>query len=435
MTARILSIGLVALACGLVLGGDEPGADPAGEPVYADADEIRLLLRIVDDPNSRLEEQNAAFNRLLAIGRPVLPHLEERLRLRAGDRFVDLLRGLAFLPEPPPSAPAAPTEEERAAFGQANPGEVSKYLLEKYLAAKKLADSGQYERAKALAEGILKVEPTCAWRSQLKDLKLLCDAKIAEAGLLKPTVTSRQEVYRTKDRIDVTFRMDNLTPGPVDLDFTGTLSGLSRAPKNAQNFLHAEITITEYTPYGDSQSWVRTQTWEMKQNVTVTPASPWIFPVTLDVSADQARGNRYRTYKIDAEIRPYLVRSLQGEQRARRIAYPPITIGVFPIEEDLEIVRLRGLERLSRALDGVQEGQLAMANDVFLICLLLDEKDKMKAVNLLMNALAHPRASEPDKQLIITCLRHITRLPLENSDEAWLDWWRDREGPANRAPR
>lgn len=429
MILRSFSLCLVLGA--LALAGDAPDESPAEQPVFAESQEIQLLLQILD--SSDPVERNAAFNRLMAIGRPVLPHLEERLRLRAGDSYVDLLKGLRVLPEAP--APAAQAPEPQEPQGSANPDEVAKYLLDKYAAAREMYQSGQFERAHKLVEGILSVEPACSLRSDLQRFKKDCEDRITEAKLVKPSVATRSNVYRAKDRIDLTFRLDDVTPGPVDLDFTGTLSGLSRAPKNGQNFLHAEITITEYTPYGDSRSWNRTQTWELKENAHLAPAAPWIFPTTLDTSADQAAEKFYRTYTIQAEVRPYLFRTPEGDLRGRRIQFPSVTIGVFPVEEDVELLRVRGLELLSKALDGIEDDRPAGANDVFLVCLVLDERDKPAAENLLISALGHPRASELDKQLIITCLRQITRLPLENCEEAWLDWWKDKEASANARPK
>jgi len=429
---RIVSFCLVTLAllCRPAQAGDAPES-PAEEPVFAESQEIQLLLQILD--SSDPVEVNAAFNRLMAIGRPVLPHLEERLRLRAGDSYVDLLRGLAVLPEPP--APVAAEPEPQELEGNANPAEVAKYLVDKYVVAQEMYQTGEYERARALAEGILNIEPNCALRSDLKSFKLLCEQRITEAKLVKPSVTTRHEVYRTTDRVDLTFKMEDVTPGPVELDFTGTLSGLSRAPKNGQNYLHAEITITEYTPYGDSRSWNRTQTWELKENAHLAPAAPWIFPTTLDTAEDQAAEKLYRTYTIQAELRPYLFRTPDGDLRGRRIQFPTLTIGVFPLEDDVEVLRIRGVELLSKALDGISDNDPATANDVFLICLLLHEEDKGKAVDLLMNALAHPRASDLDKQLILSCLRQITRLPLEMSEDAWLGWYRDENAATNRKPK
>lgn len=432
MITRIVPLCLVLGALALADDSTEPLAD---QPVFAESQEIQLLLQILDSPDP--VEKNAAFNRLMAIGRPVLPHLEERLRLRAGDSYVDLLRGLAVLPEPP--APVAGPEgtppELQEPQGRANPDEVAKYLLDKYDAAREMYDLGDYEHARNLAEGILSIEPSCSLRGELKSFKVLCEQRITETKLVKPSVATRHDVYRTKDRIDLTFKMEDVTPGPVELDFTGTLSGLARAPKNGQNFLHAEITITEYTPYGDSRSWNRTQTWELKENARLAPASPWTFPTSLDISADQGAEKLYRTYTIQAEVRPYLFRTPEGDLRGRRVQFPTVTIGVFPLEDDVELLRVRGLDLLSKALDGIEDDRPATANDVFLVCLLLHEEDKGKAVDLLMNALAHPRASDLDKQLVLSCLRQITRLPLEMSEEAWLGWWRDENATANGKPR
>ncbi len=432
MITRILPLCVVTLVLllGCARAGDEPES-PAEEPVFAESQEIQLLLQILDSPDE--VERNAAFNRLMAIGRPVLPLLEERLRLRAGDSYVDLLRGLAVLPEAP--APVAAEPEQQQPEGGANPDEVARYLVDKYAAAQEMYQTGEYERALALVQGILGIEPTCSLRSQLKGLKKDCEDRITEAKLVKPSVSTRHDVYRTKDRIDLTFRMEDVTPGPVDLDFTGTLSGLARAPKNGQNFLHADITITEYTPYGDSRSWNRNQTWELKENAHLAPSAPWIFPTTLDISGDQAAEKLYRTYTIQAEVRPYLFRTPEGDLRGRRLQFPTITFGVFPVEDDVELLRVRGLELLSKALDGIEDDRPATANDVFLVCLLLHEEDKGKAVDLLMNTLAHPRASDLDKQLVLSCLRQITRLPLEMSEDAWLDWYRDENATANRPPK
>lgn len=427
MVSRVVASCLVVAACAL---SDNA---PEEEPAYADGDQIRLLLSILDSPDE--VERNAAFHRLMAIGRPVLPYLEQRLRLRAGDAYVDLLRGLAVLPEPAAAVPAKENPEEpQAAQGKADPNEVAKYIMDKLVAAREYLERGQYERAYALAEGVLSVEPNHSLRSEFQKLKVVAQQRITETKLVKPSLTSRQDVYRTTDRIDLTFRLDDVTPGPVDLDFTGTLSGLSRAPKNGQNFLHADITITEYTPYGDSRSWNRTQTWELKENAHLTPAAPWIFPTTLDISGDQAAAHLYRTYTIHAELRPYLFRTPEGDLRGRRIQFPPLTIGVFPLAKDLELIRAQGLEILSELLDAGASGARVDPNLVFLTCLLLSKEDQPKAVNLLMNVLAHPRTSDLDKQLILTCLHQITRLPLERCEDAWLDWW-EREQAVNPSPR
>lgn len=425
----------VAIVGSCALAGDPPpkAADGAPQAPAASPEEIRLLLSVLDSPD--METSHAALKQLLAIGRPVLPFLEDRLRLRAGDAYVDLLRGIGLLPAPAKDQdPAARIEEMKANAGTANPGEVEKYLTDKFLAAEHMYEGGQFEQCVSLVNGILSVEPNCPQRTDLKGLKLACEQRITESKIVRPFLTTRDAAYRTKDRIDLAFELEDVTPGPVELDFTGSLMGVAKLPKNAQNFILADVTITEYSPYGATQSWNRRLTFDLKSNASLSPGSPWNYHASLDLSPDPPT-KMYRTYTIAAEVRPYLVRTQEGDARGRKIAFPSLTIGVFPVNEDLEVVKKHALEGLSQALDGAEFSEKAPANFVFMFCMLMGEEDKPKAVDILMHGLGHPRASEDDKQLIITCLRQLTHLPLESSEEAWLGWWRDQSAPANPKPK
>jgi len=428
----ILSIAFVG-SCAFA-GDPPPKADDDAQPApAASAEEIRLLLSVLDSPHP--ETSHTALKQLLAIGRPVLPFLEDRLRLRAGDAYVDLLRGIGLLPEPTKDQdPAARLEEMKANAGTANPVEVDKFLSDKFLAAQHMFDGGRFEQCKALVEGILAVEPSCTLRADLKNLKLLCEQRITESTIARPTLTTRDSAYRAQDRIDLAFQLEDVTTGPVDLDFTGSLMSTAKLPKNAQNFILADVTITDYTAYGDMRSWNRRLTFDLKANASLSPGKPWIYHAGLDLSPDPPT-KMYRTYKIEAEVRPYMVRTAEGDTHGRKITFPPLTFGVFPVEDDLEVVRAHALERLSLAFDAIEGNKKVGANDVFLVCMLMPEADKSKAVDLLMHALGHPRASDVDKQLFISCLRQLTHLPLDSSEETWLQYWHEHSGDMNAQPK
>ena len=375
-----------------------------------------------------IPEQQDSFNKLRAMGPAVLPFLSARLKEKA--IFLELTRQIieqgfskgaaaGTFTVPLHDIGRLPTD---AAF-------IEKYFYGRYLGAMKLFEQENYNEARDLVSAILTIEKNISFRNQLQLLKIQCEERIIQSGVLRATLSAQPRaglpdgLYESMDRVNLKLKLENVSLVPIEIDFGG------------DNIIALNVSFNLYDPFGSFNNKVRTDLIPLKMDaLKLNPNEKKEWEFNLEVARDNQESPFYKTYMLYAEISPRNIKSeaLEGKigmaQTIRKIVSTNLSLRVFPPE--VGPVLKNPLEKLGAAIKG------GVPLDIFLCSLLVPEQDQPQAIELLINVLDQPPAQtgsgiEISPQVwdtvIMNCLKHITNLPFEINKATWLEWFKQKK--------
>jgi hypothetical protein len=411
---------LILIACFLItsafLWAQDAGKDKKPEPAQKD-DKPTESEQLINQTNqivgliAKLESQDnaevkAAFQKLKEIGLPVIPFLVDKLKDKG--IYLELISQIHAFQLPTADEIKASLKIWQELIGASSEKEVAaieKYFYSKYLQAVQAYQKEEYQEALDIINAIGKLEPKVSFREKIKLFRVLCEEKLIQKSIVRVTLRTPKEIYEIGDKIFITLKMENVSLSPLEIN-------LGENP-----FMMISRTFAEYGPLGDYMSTTDITDEKITENtIKLKPQEIWEHTLTIDTSKDNPNSIYYRTYDIWAEIKPSKIKSGSNEA-IKRIISLPITIRVFP--PSVEKVLKDPLPCLAQALDG------GIPIDIFLCALLVPEKDKDKAIELLMRSL--DSFPEEAKKAVMTSLKHITKLPLEIDEKVWRQWWKERK--------
>lgn len=382
---------------------DRPGEQSGGDTLYKKTQHILELLEQLE--SRAAAEQKTAFEKLKKIGPPIIPFLIDQLENKS--IYLELATQVQAQQLATPEEIRANTEILQEMMGQWTDKEVGlieKYLYARYLEATQYYQKAIYQRALEIVDAILCLEPRISFREKLKYLCLACKRKLIQQNILKASLRTPKEIYEIGDKILITLRLENVTLEPVEINL------------GQQNFIILYRKVNEYGPLGNFETRSRMEEIKLSEPaINLKPQATWEHTFIVDTS-QEGPSIYYRTYELSAEIRPLQLKSQAGAS-IRKIVPTPLLLRLFP--PDVEPVLQNPLAFLGKALEG------GIPVDIFLCALLVPAKDQDKALTLLMKSLE--KSSPKVKKTILTCLKHMTRLPVELDETAWRNWWAERE--------
>ena len=418
---------LIALfSAGYCLAAEAPAQPP--DDLYQKTKEIYSAIAKLE--SASIPEQQEGFEKLRAMGPAVLPFLSAYLKEKAV--FLELTRQIieqgfskgnaaGTFTAPLHNLGRLPTD---AAF-------VEKYFYGRYLAALKMFEQESYNEAKDLVMAIMTIEKNLSFRNQLQLLKIQCEERLIQSGVLRATLNAKPRVelpaglYESTDRVNLTLKLENVSLVPIEIDF------------GADNIIALNISFNLYDPFGSFNNKVRTELIPLKvETLKLNPNEKKEWEFGLEIARDNPDSPFYKTYMLYAEISPRSIKSEALEkkigmpQTIRKIVSTNINLRVFPPE--VGPVLKNPLEKLDTAIKG------GVPLDIFLCSLLVPEPAQPQAIELLIKALEAPPAQagsgiEISPQVwdtvIMNCLKHITNLPFEINKNTWLEWFRQRQQP------
>ncbi|MBI5779314.1 MAG: hypothetical protein HZA49_07650 [Planctomycetes bacterium] len=378
--------------------------------------------------SSSLPEQQEGFDKLRAMGPAVLPFLSAHLKEKAV--FLELTRqiieqgiaksnsGVAFT-TPLHDLGRMPTD---AAF-------IEKYFYGRYLAALKMFEQESYYEAKDLVVAIMTIEKNLSFRNQLQLLKIQCEERLIQSGVLRATLTAKPReglsagLYESPDRVSLILKLENVSLVPIEIDF------------GKDNIIALNASFNLYDPFGSFNNKVRTEQIPLKlEALKLKPSEKMEWEFVLELGRDNPDSPFYRTYMLYAEISPRNIKSEALEksigiaQTIRKIVSTNLNLRVFPPE--VGPVLKNPLAKLEVAIKG------GVPLDIFLCSLLVPESEQPKAIELLIMVLEQPPAKVESglvispqvwDTVIMNCLKHVTNLPFEINKSTWLEWFRQKK--------
>ncbi|MBI4834364.1 MAG: hypothetical protein HY811_06070 [Planctomycetes bacterium] len=415
MAKRLILIGCFLVASAF-LWAQDTGKDKKPEPLQKD-DKQTESEQLISQTNqiieliAKLESQDsaqakAAFQKLKEIGLPAIPFLVDKLKDKG--IYLELVSQIHAFQLPSADEIKANLKIWQELIGVSSEKEVAvieKYFYSKYLQAVQSYQKEQYQEALDTINAINKLEPKVSFREKIQLFRILCEEKIIQKSVVRVTLRTPKDIYEIGDKIFVTFKMENVSLDPLEINL------------GANPFMMINRTFAEYSPLGDYVSTTDVTDEKLPVNsIKLNPQEIWEHTFTIDTSKDSPTSIYYRTYDIWTEIKASKIKSGSNEA-IKRIISLPATIRVFP--PSVEKVLKDPLPCLAQALDG------GIPIDIFLCALLVPEKDKDKAIELLMRSL--DSFPEESRRAVMTSLKHITRLPLEIDEKAWRQWWKERK--------
>jgi tetratricopeptide (TPR) repeat protein len=465
---QVLFALIVLLSAGYWLAAESPAQSPAGEPrpnggkpddpqgppvgdIYQKTKEIYSAIEKLE--SGSIPEQQDGFDKLRAMGPAVLPFLAAHLKEKAV--FLELTRQIIEQGLSKGHAAGtftAPLYNITKSFGT-NAAFIEKYFYGRYLGALKLFEQENYNEAKELAMAILTIEKNLSFRNQLQLLKIQCEERIIQAGVLRAALTARPRaelpagLYESTDRVNLTLKLENVSLVPIEIDF------------GADNIIALNVISNLYDPFGSFNNKMRTELIPLKvETLKLNPNEKKEWEFTLEIARDNPDSPFYKTYMLYAEISPRNIKSEALEKRIgmlqsiRKIVSTNINLRVFPPE--VGPVLKNPLGKLEAAIKG------GVPLDIFLCSLLVPEPEQAQAIELLIKALEKPPRNNRDSvatppaersgvptpsgpqtgsgieispqvwdTVIMNCLKHITNLPFEINKSTWLEWFRQRQQP------
>lgn len=429
---QVLVTLIVLLSAGYCFATEAPAQktdDPQGHPVgdlYQKTNEIYSAIGKLE--SGSIPEQQEGFAKLLAMGPAVLPFLAAHLKEKAV--FLELTRQIieqGFSKGNAAGAFNAPLHN--IPLGGTDAAFVEKYFYGRYLSALKLFEQESYTEAKELALAILTIEKNLSFKNQLQLLKIQCEERLIQSGVLRATLIAKPReglpagLYESTDRVNFTLKLENVSLVPIEIDF------------GADNIIALNVSFNLYDPFGSFNNMVRTEQIPLKiETLKLNPNEKKEWEFTLEISKDNLESPFYKTYMLYAEISPRNIKSEALEKRIgmpqtiRKIVSTNINLRVFPPE--VGPVLKNPLGKLETAIKG------GVPLDIFLCSLLVPEPEQPKAIELLIKALDKPPAKtdsgiEMSPQVwdtvIMNCLKHITNLPFEINKNTWLEWFRQKK--------
>jgi len=404
---------------------DDSQSHPVGD-LYQKTKEIYSAIEKLE--SSSLPEQQEGFDKLRAMGPAVLPFLAAHLKEKSV--FLELTRQIieqgfskgnatGTFTAPLHNIGRLPTD---AAF-------IEKYFYGRYLGALKLFEQENYNEAKDLVAAILVIEKSLSFRDQLQLLKIQCEERIIQAGVLRATLIAKPReglpagLYESTDRVNFTLKLENVSLVPIEIDF------------GADNVIALNISYNLYDPFGSFNNKVSVEPIPLKiEKLKLNPNEKKEWEFGLEIGRDNPESPFYKTYMLYAEISPRSIKSEALEkkigilQTIRKIVSTNINLRVFPPE--VGPVLKNPLDKLGTAIKG------GVPLDIFLCSLLVPEPAQSQAIELLINALEKPPSRlesglEISPQVwdtvIMNCLKHVTSLPFEINKATWLEWFRQKQ--------
>jgi len=415
---------IVLFSAGYWLAAESPAQKP--DDIYQKTKEIYSAIEKME--SSSVPEQQEGFDKLRAMGPAVLPFLSAYLKEKA--IFLELTRQIieqgisknnqgGTFTAPLHNIGRLPTD---AAF-------IEKYFYGRYLSALKMFEQESYNEAKDLVMAIMTIEKNLSFRNQLQLLKIQCEERIIQSGVLRTTLTARPReglpagLYESTDRVNLTLKMENVSLVPIEIDF------------GKNNIIALNITFNLYDPFGSFNNKVRTEPIPLKiEALKLKPNEKMEWEFTLEMSRDNPESPFYKTYVLYAEISPQAIKSealeksIGVDQTIRKIVSTNVNLRVFPPE--VGPVLKNPLEKLETAIKG------GVPLDIFLCSLLVPEPEQPRAIELLIKALEKPPAKTESgleilpqvwDTVIMNCLKHVTNLPFEINKNTWLEWFRQKK--------
>ncbi|MBI3268547.1 MAG: hypothetical protein HYZ53_05950 [Planctomycetes bacterium] len=443
--------------------------DAADEELLGRFRNISRLLERLDGPDEQAARE--AFDELLSLGRPVVLSVQERLRERRALRLAELIADLLkkypdargarrprtatgqpagnadaagagrpvaepnAAPRPPgdsaqggpdePSPGLSPEElqKARAALGVEKLDEVDRFLEKRFLDANELAEHGQYDEAARTCEAILTLRPDTVLRSKIKTFKLACEDRKVQTNFVKATFVPDQEYYEAGETINLSVVLENLTPDPMEIALVTITPEREPAQSRRRGappppipvpkgLFILDVTYSEFEPLGAVGSLSRRAFQEVDAKIALAPGARWSTRFSIPTSQDNPQLKVYRTYAIEGEFRSISIKAGKNSS-PRPIAVEPLTVSVYPIK--VGSILEDPIQALGHALDHGSPNQL------FLVSVLIPDAQRQMATELLMAALDRPEGV--DHLVLLSCLRQVTRQPIELEESAWRRWW------------
>ncbi|MEW6026963.1 MAG: hypothetical protein AB1599_06700 [Planctomycetota bacterium] len=415
---------VILLSAGYCLVAEPPAQKQ--DDLYQKTKEIYSSIEKLE--SGSIPEQQAAFDKLRAMGPAVLPFLSAHLKEKAV--FLELTRQIIEQGVPKGGQSGTFTSPlHNIGRLPADSAFIEKYFYGRYLQALKMFEQESYHEAKDLVTAMMTIEKNLSFRSQLQLLKIQCEERLIQSGVLKATLTARQReelpagLYESTDRVNLTLKLENVSLVPVEIDL------------GKDNIIALNVSFNLYDPFGSFNNKVRAELMPLKvEGLKLNPNEKKEWEFVLDMTKDNPGSPFYRTYMLYAEITPLSIKSEALEKRLgisqtiRKIVSTNLNLRVFPPE--VAPVLKNPVEKLDAAIKG------GVPLDIFLCALLVPEPQQPRAIELLIIALENPPvktgsgleiSAQVWETVIMNCLKHVTNLPFEVNKATWLDWFRQRK--------
>ncbi|MBI5368914.1 MAG: hypothetical protein HZA54_17900, partial [Planctomycetes bacterium] len=255
-------------------------------------------------------------------------------------------------------------------------------------------------------------------RARIKAFKLSCEDRLVQSRLVRATLVPERNLYETGDAINLKLVLENLTAEPMEIVMVNVTSRTPdeetrrRTLETLHGLLSLEITYTEYEPFGSAGSITRPEYHMVDADIKLPPGGRWMTHFTMSTQDVRPGGTVFRTYELSGELRSFEIK-VGARSNLRPVRIEPLTIPVYPVKVSRYLDDPLG--SLARALDRNDP------NEVFLVSLLIPEALRRPAVELLMAGF--DRVDAGGRMLLMSCLRQVTRQPIELEESAWRRWW------------
>lgn len=421
-----LIAGFIALALVLTLRADD------ASDMEAKAKRLTALVDKLD--SERPSEREDAGTALLAAGADAIPYVIDSIYRKNGKPHLQALEKLLAQEKVKLPAELQLTEDDlkaviRERCGDGKGGKDGRlYLYNKFLEAVDMYRAGQYDAALDRIAAIRNLEPQIQFLAAIKELDRKCRAQKVQCMLVRTAATSSTTLTEGGKTFKIAFNATNMSGGDVQVWF-----GPPAEEQNAdvreevlKSSSSLEVTVEtqvcEANGGGSSTGHQTTQvlgrySFKLKPGETVKLCEMEI-PALGDATklVKMVVSANMRVLQIDAPHDAVLDQ--------REVAFVPAEIRVLP--GNMQVAAENCLQNMLNALSA------GHANDVFLFCNIMPDKDKPLAVEPLLKVLREGQYNEYDKSVARNCLIPLTGKHFRTNEE-WLKWSSQPKSPDESA--
>jgi hypothetical protein len=313
-------------------------------------------------------------------------------------------------PTGPISVPRAKKGAAGGGAAEAAPQGPTKQEIDDALADMSTAiQHGDYERALAIGDQMLKKEPPDEARQQIDRLRKAARQHLLQTFYIDAVVRSAKDRVTIGDPIVGEVVLINIGTDPVVIEDERPGAGAG-----SRTLLHLEVAYREFVPDGTLVRDLLTSNVVLGKKITIPPAQRYSIPLKLDTLEQNPAGTMLRHYDIGGSV--FLAELKAGKETIYgQLTLKPHRVRVFP--RNYEHLADKPLVRLADAI------RRRSPDHVPLAAALVSESQRREALVILRDALKEPASTGADVATQRACcvaLSVLTDEDLKPDPQEWL---------------
>jgi hypothetical protein len=359
----------------------------------------KKIINLIRKSVSRNEEESReAQKALVEIGAPALPYLQKALE-EERDRYYVVLYLLNRIWE----EEAGREWEDLPAREDRRDRDGRRFLQEKLGEARMLHESGSYERALAILDAILALEPDIDFKPEVIALSEKVKAGLYQSSVMSASFHFERDACEAGETIRGSIRLGN--PGKETI--------LIPLREDGMNIGRLRIERRAYSPRG---TWARSQADEvltLPEEIRLEPGEKHDLPFLVDTRNMELEEGGYGSIRIGGRVRPPSV--IRGEENlGRLVEIPPVVVSILP-EGKLDLAE-GSVEKLQGI---IRENGDPL--DLFLLAFLAAREGLWETNRVLVGSLDEASPACAEAAMKALSLLNGKQLSLEKAQ--WHIWW------------